>query len=581
MVAWTWVRHARFLSPFYWRRLDRAPPDRLLISLPALWDDLEGEDPRDSGNTETNARDATALLDGTFVFFGESHPLGESDSTWLPDTSTPAWRAELHAFGWLTALTKLNTPAAHDRAREMMGRWIADHGHWHPVSWRPDSVGRRVTAWLTAAGTLLSETGDPLRAPLLASLGRQGRYLIDAAPLAAPGLPRLHAFTGLALASLALPLPPDLQAQAEKAVASLSDLILTEDIRPDGGVIERCPSTQLLATEALLTVRAAYGTAQTTPPAALSLALDRIVPILRFFCHGDGALALFNGGQEGSASRIGRVLDVAGGGSKTPHGAPHSGFQRLERGKTIVLIECGGTQASGRSEPVPPALYPLGGAAHAGTLSLEVSDGRERLIVNCGAHLAASPRWRKAQRATAAHTTLTIADRSSSDFDAEGRITRGPVQVGVSREENPDGVWLELSHDGYIGPFGLLVQRRLFLASDGHDLRGEDRLVPGGGEMGYGVAPFVIRFHLHPKIQASLLHGGNAVLLRTQSGAGWRLRAAGATLAVADSLYLGNGLDMRRNQQITLSGETDGAGATVKWALRRDERFGQSPIKTV
>jgi uncharacterized heparinase superfamily protein len=114
------------------------------------------------------------------------------------------------------------------------------------------------------------------------------------------------------------------------------------------------------------------------------------------------------------------------------------------------------------------------------------------------------------------------------------------------------------------------VQRRLFLAHDGHDLRGEDRLVPGGGEMGYGVAPFVIRFHLHPKVQASLLYGGSAVLLRTQSGAGWRLRAAGATLAVADSLYLGNGLDMRRSQQITLSGETDGAGATVKWALRRE-----------
>jgi uncharacterized heparinase superfamily protein len=96
---------------------------------------------------------------------------------------------------------------------------------------------------------------------------------------------------------------------------------------------------QLLVTEALLTVRAAYGLAQATPPAALSLALDRCVPVLRFFCHGDGALALFNGGQEESATRIGRVLDVAGGGSKIPQGAPHSGFQRLERGKSIVLIE--------------------------------------------------------------------------------------------------------------------------------------------------------------------------------------------------------------------------------------------------
>jgi uncharacterized heparinase superfamily protein len=576
MVAWTWVRHARFLSPFYWRRLDRAPPDHFRLTLPPLWDEPDAEDAppaaRDAASKETNARDVTALLEGTFVFFGESHRLGESDSTWLPDKSTPAWRAELHAFAWLTALRSLDTPLAHDRAREMIGRWIADHGHWHPVSWRPDVVGRRVTAWLEAAEGLLSTVGDPLSAPFLASLGRQGRYLIDAAALAAPGLPRIQAFTGLALATLALPLPPDQQRAAEKSVASLSELILTEDIRPDGGVIERCPSVQLLVTEALLTVRAAYGLAQVTPPAALSLALDRCVPVLRFFCHGDGALALFNGGQEESATRIGRVLDVAGGGSKVPQGAPHSGFQRLERGKSVVLIDCGSAQNGGHSEHAPPGLYPLGGAPHAGTLSLEVSDGRERLIVNCGAHLAANPRWRKAQRATAAHSALTLAERSSSDFDADGQITRGPSHVSVSRDESADGVWLDLSHDGYIGPFGLLVQRRLFLASDGHDLRGEDRLVPGGGEMGYGIAPFVIRFHLHPSVTASLLQGGSAVLLRTKSGAGWRLRAAGASLGLSDSIYLGNGFDMNRSQQITLSGETDGAGATVKWALRREER---------
>jgi hypothetical protein len=43
-------------------------------------------------------------------------------------------------------------------------------------------------------------------------------------------------------------------------------------------------------------------------------------------------------------------------------------------------------------------------------------------------------------------------------------------------------------------------------------------------------------------------------------------------LGLSDSIYLGNGFDMNRSQQITLTGETDGAGATVKWALRREER---------
>lgn len=567
MAAWTWVRHARFLSPFYWRKLDRDPPTEVRLTLPPPSAAEDG----DAAAEDFSPRAASALLDGSFLFFGESHRLGDSDRTWLPEGSSAAWRAELHSFGWLHGLRALGTPIAQDRAREWVGRWIADHGHWHPVSWRPDCVGRRVTAWLSALDLLLPEGDARLREPLLASLGRQGRYLIDAAPMAAPGLPRVQAFTGLALASLALPLPADLAAAAEKSVATLSETLISDDIRPDGGLLERCPSAQLRATENLLAVRAAYADAQMTPPAALNLALDRLLPMLRFFCLGDGALALFNGGQEESAARLDALFDRAGGGAKTPQGTPHSGFQRLERGKSIVLIDCGSNLTTGRAEAGAPLLYPLGGAPHAGPLSFELSDGPDRLIVNCGAHRAGDDRWRKAQRATAAHSTLTLNDRSCGEFDADGRMTRGAAHVTVSREENSDGVWLDLSHDGYIGPFGLIVQRRLFLSADGRDLRGEDRLVPGGGEMGYGIAPFVIRFHLHPSVRASLLHNGNAALLRTAHGAGWRLRAAGAAVALADSVYLGSGIDMRRCQQITLSGETEGAGATVKWALRRED----------
>ena len=48
--------------------------------------------------------------------------------------------------------------------------------------------------------------------------------------------------------------------------------------------------------------------------------------------------------------------------------------------------------------------------AHAGTLSFEMSVGRDRLIVNCGAAPAAEADWRDALRATAAHSTLVPAD---------------------------------------------------------------------------------------------------------------------------------------------------------------------------
>ncbi|HKX65108.1 MAG TPA: hypothetical protein VJM78_07340, partial [Rhizomicrobium sp.] len=44
------------------------------------------------------------------------------------------------------------------------------------------------------------------------------------------------------------------------------------------------------------------------PPHALRNAHDRMAPMLRFFRHGDGALALLNGGGESDAKMIAGLL---------------------------------------------------------------------------------------------------------------------------------------------------------------------------------------------------------------------------------------------------------------------------------
>jgi uncharacterized heparinase superfamily protein len=76
---------------------------------------------------------------------------------------------------------------------------------------------------------------------------------------------------------------------------------------------------------------------------------------------------------------------------------------------------------------------------------------------------------------------------------------------------------------------------------------------------------------LHPTVQASLVQNGSAVLLRLPSGAGWRLIAEGGTLSLAESVYLGTADDVRRTEQVVVSGtlDTDTAAARVKWALKK------------
>ena len=145
------------------------------------------------------------------------------------------------------------------------------------------------------------------------------------------------------------------------------------------------------------------------------------------------------------------------------------------------------------------------------------------------------------------------------------------------RDEDEGAIWLEVSHDGYRPLFGLVHHRRLYLAASGEDLRGEDCL--NGNPPGGRALAFAIRFHLHPGVQAMAAQDGRSVVLRLPKGGGWRLRAAGAEVGLEDSVYLGLPGQIRRCQQIVLSGTTGKPGteaaeeadrvATVKWALQR------------
>jgi len=492
-------------------------------------------------------RRGRAILEGSYRFAGET--VAGAEPPWDTSLAGADWQAELHGFAWLADLAAVASEAATEKARALLRSWLERHERWHPLVWRADVMGERLYAWVAYAELLAPEAGDAaLRRAFLRGLGRQVRHLRPSAGWEAMGLGRLAALKGLLAAELALAAKD----RELDAVLALLEAEATAQIQPDGGHRARSPAAQLTALRHLIDARAALRAARIEVPQPLAGAIDRAVPVLRFFRHGDGRLALFNDSQEQEPAPIDLVLARSEAKGRAPASAPMTGFERLAAGKSIVIADCGA-----------PAPERWGARPHAGTLSFEMSHGRERLIVNCGAYRGPKPAWHAALRTTAAHSTVIVADTPSSELDAEGRILRHPRAVTRERAEQDGSQWISMSHDGYKGEFGLTHARQLFLAEDGEDLRGEDRLSGKPGQS------FAIRFHLHPQVQASLTQDGSAALLRLPSGVGWRLRAQGAVLSLAESIYLGTG-ETRKTQQVVLQGHVGTQGATVKWAVRRE-----------
>jgi len=490
-----------------------------------------------------------SLLAGEFRFENES--VRAPSPPWHAEAGEE-WRAALHGFRWLSDIAAVGSDAAWQTARNWTAEWIKAFDIYDRLAWRADVTGDRIFAWLEHFERLTAD--DALRNALLQSVARQTRHLTRVVLREQPGIPRLAALRGLVAALAAQTQDRPL----ERALHSLSQEAAAQ-ILADGGHIARSPEAQLTALRLLVDARAALIVSHNEIPPALQQAIDRSAPMLRFFRHGDGGLALFNGANEGEAATIDRVLARADAKGRPPSTAPHSGFERLRAGHSLVLFDCG--------KPPPPG---FDRDAHAELLSFEMSYGRDRLVVNCGTYRGPSVEWHEAMRATAAHSTLIAADTSSIAFRPDGGVAAGPQEVTSMRAEDAGAQWIAASHDGYKKALDLTHARQLFLAADGEDLRGEDRVTGRAGQS------FVIRFHLHPQVQASITQDGNAALLRLPSGIGWRLRTEGAVLSIAESIYLGSGA-VKKTRQIVLDGHVGSNGAVVKWGIRREAK---RPVET-
>ena len=523
----SWLRSAR-------RTLARLP-SLSLSRIPAA-PVLRVRDPW-PGDSVRGAR----LLQGELEVGGATMPLRPGQ--WGDTAANTVVRASAHSFAWMRDLRALGTDAARTRARALVSDWMALPGD--AVMNRPDVAGARLAAWLGHYEFFADSADDAFRQKLMNRLVADARALSANLPAEEFDARAFTALKGLIAAAVAI---PEHAAFLARALRFLPQEIARQ-ILPDGCQAERSPAAQLCALQDLIEIRALLQAAQAQAPAAIGPAIERMALALRTLRHGDGALALFNGSKEDSAILIELVLGQASRAGRPVMALTEGGFQRLQAGRTVVLVDCG--------RPPPPGVDRL---SHAGTLSMELSIGRERLIVNCGAAPAAGPQWRDASRATAAHSTLVIADTNSSELRPTG-IGRQPEHVEAQRQEANGAHWLEASHDGYLKPYGAVHRRRLYLAESGEDIRGEDAIESEQPQ------DYSLHFHLHPSVVASLQQDGEAVLLRLPSGTGWRLRAEGAQMTLEESIYLG-GLEPKRGEQVVLTGRADGP-QQVKWAISK------------
>jgi len=498
-----------------------------------------------------------ALLAGRFILGDDMISLADLDFAALGATSSLA--TAFQGFAWLRDLA---AAAGRDRgaklAEAMAGRWLIAHGTRVDEAWAPALWGERVLFWTAYAPYMLSSRDTGYRSALLNTLARGARHLDTNADRAPPGLDRITAWAGALAAALLIQGGAPRVARAE---AGLMRALAAAQFE-DGGLMSRSPHEQILLVDRLGLLRAAYFAAKQTLPDALESAAAAALAALHGVTMGDGALSSWQGGNAGDAARIAALVEGCGLRARPLRAARGWGYQRLSALGTIIVID---------AAPPPPArMAPLGTAS---TLAFEMSDGAQRLVVNCGgpgpvpSELPAE--LILALRTTGAHSTLNLNDCNSTAIIDDGALGKGVDDVVINRAEDNDSSRLDASHDGYVRGFGLLHERSMILGNDGKEVRGQDKLTPKGRKKIKADVPYAIRFHLAPGVEATPTADGMGAILRASGSPPWNFRCRGAMLGIEESLYVDHRGVPLPTQQLVVIGEVSALGGTIAWQFRR------------
>jgi uncharacterized heparinase superfamily protein len=548
----------RALRGAAWRRLwgwrlGTPVPSRLLFAP----QDLRTADPTVSGD----------VYAGFFVFAGRSVATGgRSPFDLVPPTR--AWGEALYGFGWLRHLRAAGTALAQANARSLVDDFLVRNRGDQRLARETHVLARRLVSFVSQSPLILEGADHDFYQRFLRALGRGVRDLESDLRTGIPPHRRLSAAIALCYVGLC---SEGLEGPLRRATRLLVRE-LDRQILPDGGHVSRNPRILIELLFDLLPLRQIFASRGAEVPEALLHAIDRMLPMVRLFRHGDGTLSHVNGMGVTAPDHLATLLIYDDLRAQPIHHAPHSGYERVDAGGSLLVADVGG---------VPPRA--LSTELGAGCLAFEFSIGAQRIVVNCGLPRNPSDDIVEAARQTAAHSTASIGDEPSARIlAARGSwaqrrvaawllrrtgpvVLSGPEAVTAERGERDRVQSLSARHDGYRRRFGVVHERRWHLAPDGGRLEGEDLFhldrPPGREEA-------VIRFHLAPGIRTTPAQGGRFVMLALPNGEDWQFEVHPAAARIEESLFFAAPDGARRTEQIVVAVPLAEA-REVRWRLMR------------
>ncbi|WOI53581.1 heparinase II/III family protein [Parvularcula sp. LCG005] len=465
---------------------------------------------------EQSSRPAEPLIAACAKLAPKAAAWGNSDAGW--------WHFE--RFDWLPACAALPHGDAVRCAQQFMTAWLEQSGQYRPRAWSRRITAARLFTLLQYLPILQQGRDAPWREAILDTIARQGRHLRRMEKRRGDSDPSfLDVSVTRSLVALCMP--------EDRGIGVPGGHVLDTSLtRLAGGHLPldwRVAEDALTSLNLLDALQNAYIARRLSPPAPLAEARK----VARLYVGGlmdaPDRFAALPCGHDGDRQKLQRLHLLRR--EEADGLLAGLGLRRLQQGKLLVHADLGHDDA---------------GDFGAGSFSL--TDGDERVVINCGAPSSfaaavtpAMAKWRSALLSVPATSTLD----EMADTPARGKL-----------QSSDEGSVLTMTRRHG----GAFHQRRLWLAPSGDNVRGEDVCRNPAKDALY-------RFHLPAGATVTRLDDKLTVDIRLATGKLWRFATGSARVDVAESVDATRDGIVEPSHQIELYPEREG----VRWAFTRQD----------
>ena len=279
----------------------------------------------------------------------------------------------------------------------------------------------------------------------------------------------------------------------------------------------------------------------------------KMTSILNQYFHDDGSMPLFNGSNNIYTKIIYNSLNKQNYLKKREFDNIDNGLAFYsDKNKKIFF------------DVVQPNKDQISSNLSAGTLSLEISGYGEKIFTNCGASesFGKNPEY---LRYSAAHSTIILQNTNISEIKEGNPHVKFPQSVVFRKEEYPEKVMFEGSHNGYLKKFNKIIKRKLSISKNINIIIGEDSFISNKNISKKLI--YHIRFHLSDGMTFNFTNNKKNVILKTKLNNIWLFKSK-RELTVEDSILVDKNIT-KITKQIVIKGILSDRKTIEKWSLEK------------